>query len=323
MEVGRVHQVVGDEIWFEAERQCSVAAVREEQLAGTGFYQIQLRRTAATWYGAEVSGLGAALLDLQEGVVRVHDLDLTGADGLHAEFGSVREFSAWWEEPTTQSSARMEFTATGRLSDQSEPPLGALEVRIGPGSPGRVTADYSAVGASTVYLEVLNGGQTVAVSTGIPNGMVAEMLDLDLPVSCGKGMVTLNGYRTACYRPIWPRPIRFRISGLPIIQGDELRVLAENPSAELVSLESLSIITSGIDELLITSLEASNRFPGDMNCDGTINNFDIDPFVLALTNPAAYRTEYPSCDFYNADANGDGSVDNFDIDPFVLLLIGG
>ena len=28
---------------------------------------------------------------------------------------------------------------------------------------------------------------------------------------------------------------------------------------------------------------------GDMNCDGAVNSFDIDPFVLALTNPAAYQ----------------------------------
>jgi hypothetical protein len=33
---------------------------------------------------------------------------------------------------------------------------------------------------------------------------------------------------------------------------------------------------------------------GDVNCDGAINAFDIDPFVLALTDPVAYAAEYPA-----------------------------
>jgi hypothetical protein len=60
--------------------------------------------------------------------------------------------------------------------------------------------------------------------------------------------------------------------------------------------------------------------PGDLNCDGAINAFDIDPFVLALTDPAGYAEEYPDCDYMLADINGDGVVNAFDIDPFVALL---
>jgi len=59
---------------------------------------------------------------------------------------------------------------------------------------------------------------------------------------------------------------------------------------------------------------------GDLNCDGVINNFDIDPFVLALTDPAGYAQKFPNCNRLLADVNGDGVVDNFDIDPFVKLL---
>jgi formylglycine-generating enzyme len=62
---------------------------------------------------------------------------------------------------------------------------------------------------------------------------------------------------------------------------------------------------------------------GDLNCDGLVNTFDIDPFVLALTDPAGYAAAYPSCNILNADVNCDGSVNTFDIDPFVLCLTGG
>ncbi len=65
---------------------------------------------------------------------------------------------------------------------------------------------------------------------------------------------------------------------------------------------------------------------GDLNCDGVVNAFDIDPFVLALTSApgfAAYRAAYPDCDATLADINCDGAVNAFDIDPFVQCLTGG
>jgi hypothetical protein len=63
--------------------------------------------------------------------------------------------------------------------------------------------------------------------------------------------------------------------------------------------------------------------PGDLNCDGAVNAFDIDPFVLALTDPTGYAAAFPGCIILNADCNGDGLVNAFDIDPFVLILTGG
>jgi hypothetical protein len=65
------------------------------------------------------------------------------------------------------------------------------------------------------------------------------------------------------------------------------------------------------------------RLPGDLNCDGAVNAFDIDPFVLALTDPVSYAVAFPDCDYMLGDVNGDGIVNVFDIDPFVLLLTGG
>ena len=67
-----------------------------------------------------------------------------------------------------------------------------------------------------------------------------------------------------------------------------------------------------------------NHLPlGDLNCDGAVNTFDIDPFVLALADSAAYAAAYPDCEIYNGDCNEDGAVNVFDIDAFVLLLTGG
>ncbi len=60
--------------------------------------------------------------------------------------------------------------------------------------------------------------------------------------------------------------------------------------------------------------------PGDLNCDGMLDAFDIEPFILALFDPDAYDEAYPHCDLMRADLNGDGSVNAFDIEPFLKLL---
>ncbi|MBL8879977.1 MAG: hypothetical protein JNG88_12730, partial [Phycisphaerales bacterium] len=62
---------------------------------------------------------------------------------------------------------------------------------------------------------------------------------------------------------------------------------------------------------------------GDVNCDGRVNNFDIDPFVLALSDANEYTAAYPVCDISTADIDGDGAVNNFDIDGFVACLTAG
>jgi hypothetical protein len=63
--------------------------------------------------------------------------------------------------------------------------------------------------------------------------------------------------------------------------------------------------------------------PGDLNCDGIVDFDDINPFVLALSDPAGYANAYPECYLLNGDCNGDGAVNFDDIDPFVAILSGG
>jgi len=63
--------------------------------------------------------------------------------------------------------------------------------------------------------------------------------------------------------------------------------------------------------------------PGDLNCDGTVDFGDINPFVLYLSNFAAWQTSCPDCPPENGDINGDGTYPDFgDINPFVALLTG-
>ena len=56
--------------------------------------------------------------------------------------------------------------------------------------------------------------------------------------------------------------------------------------------------------------------PADMNCDGYVNAFDIEPFFGLLFN-CDLCTPCSNC---AGDVNGDGRIDAFDIEPFLECL---
>lgn len=83
----------------------------------------------------------------------------------------------------------------------------------------------------------------------------------------------------------------------------------------------------GLDEATFQNaiIEMRSLPLGDMNDDGVLNNFDIQPFEVALTNSADYLTQFPSMDIYarRGDIDGNGAFNNFDIQPFEQLLTSG
>jgi hypothetical protein len=61
---------------------------------------------------------------------------------------------------------------------------------------------------------------------------------------------------------------------------------------------------------------------GDVNCDGSVNFGDINPFVLLMTSLVQWQQTYPDCLLANGDCNQDDQISFGDINPFVLLLTG-
>ena len=75
---------------------------------------------------------------------------------------------------------------------------------------------------------------------------------------------------------------------------------------------------------LLKSGYFQEAFHGDMDGDGDVDNFDIQPFELALTDEALWESTYGLNDAQDrGDIDGDGDLDNFDIQPFEDLLTGG
>ncbi|MBN2446486.1 MAG: trypsin-like peptidase domain-containing protein [Phycisphaerae bacterium] len=78
-----------------------------------------------------------------------------------------------------------------------------------------------------------------------------------------------------------------------------------------------------VDDIEIWGLAPGDPDPlGDMNCDGSVDVFDIDAFVMAIIDADAFAAAYPMCDINSGDCNGDSTVDIFDIDAFVGLITG-
>ncbi len=62
--------------------------------------------------------------------------------------------------------------------------------------------------------------------------------------------------------------------------------------------------------------QKSERLMGDMNGDGKVDQADVEAFVLAVTDRAAYVAKYGEESYLNGDFGGKGTVTFEDINPF-------
>lgn len=122
--------------------------------------------------------------------------------------------------------------------------------------------------------------------------------------------ILIPAFRANGFNPPWPSP-----SADPADPNSAFRRYLDRSMQHMLA--------AGLDATNdLAQIDTLTVYAGDLNCDGVVDNFDIDPFVLALVNPAGYAAAYPGCNRANADMDRDGAVTNFDIDPFVAALGG-
>jgi WD40 repeat protein len=100
------------------------------------------------------------------------------------------------------------------------------------------------------------------------------------------------------------------------------REAATGASTVLATSDSQRFIALRRDGTILSIDNPTAGPKGDMNCDDAVDFFDIDPFVMALFDPAAYAATQPGCDVSNADLDENNQVNFFDIDPFLAALFG-
>ncbi len=165
----------------------------------------------------------------------------------------------------------------------------------------------TATEGSQVYLYAQSGGSAIAVSyTDVQGGWAgAGNLNAD-PLFVAPAS---DDYHLALDSPCTE-------AGDPAFQGlpDETDIDSQ-PRVWDGDGDGVSRVDMGADEYGALTV-------GDLNCDGTVDFGDINPFVLALANPVQYQITYADCNILAGDINDDGSVDFGDINPFVGLLTG-
>jgi len=103
------------------------------------------------------------------------------------------------------------------------------------------------------------------------------------------------------------------LSGGPV----SLHLTAETPTIGYTFFASNHGISTNHPQLVLTARATG----GDVNCDAVRNLADVDAFVLAVLDPAAFTTTYPGCAIAGADLNHDGNVDGLDISALLCALV--
>ena len=142
--------------------------------------------------------------------------------------------------------------------------------------------------------------------------------DAELPY--GGGMIQLSGSVSGCagnVTVLWTAT-----NGGHIVSGADTLTPTIDAAGTYTLDAECSDGCEGSDDVEVSE---SSLILADLNCDGSVNSLDVDPFVLALTSAPGfedYNLQYPDCEPLLADCDCDGSVNSLDIDPFVECLTG-
>ncbi len=163
------------------------------------------------------------------------------------------------------------------------------------------------------------------VATGQLSNLVCPSITQEpLPQSVAVGQTALFAVSAGGTLPL---NYQWRKQGNPLVDGGNI----SGSTTAALTISPVSFADAGDYDVVVnnscgstTSAAASLSVwaLGDMNCDGTVDFGDINPFVLAMEGEGLYYGQYASCNWYNADMNGDTFVDFGDINPFVARLSG-
>jgi uncharacterized protein (TIGR03790 family) len=227
-----------------------------------------------------------------------------------------------------------------------DPPL---EVRVvqsgrvlaaGPGSAATLTVDGLTLGAGPVRVHA----EALYI-----NGRIVRSAPLDLTVTYAGGTPrgqppVAYGYTKRVLKNqafVVELPATFDNSGLPLTyellsnpaqatvtagQSGPYRLM--QPVAGAKGLDPFTFrVASGAGNSNVATVTLDYELlRGDLNCDGTVDFADINPFVQYLSNFGAWQAANPGCPAIAGDINADGTYGQAsfgDINPFVALLTNG
>ena len=256
-------------------------------------------------------------------VIAQHNVVAPGTTSAYSALDGVRhavgdDGTTVFIAPLLHDSVTNDTNDTGIWSNRSGVNVG-LELRQGDAAPGGSTfaefktACVNAAGRLAVCATLANNtsGVWVQDGSGVYQSLVHtfEMFDV---FGDGSDMRLI----TEIYiLGLDPTP-----DSAPTVTGTgDGRPVALNDNSDV----ALRLRFSDGSEGIFTTATAPEYAIGDVNCDGSVNLFDVAPFVVAVSDPDGYAVQYPNCDLMQADIDQSGVVDLFDIDPFVTCVVEG
>jgi hypothetical protein len=230
----------------------NVSAISRFDLVGTGLSSFRIIQERLGKFGQLHSAVGQAQVRGVATDLHLNNL-VSGAGspaGIEIPFtpgGSMywRQFDAFGMMPT---GAMLRASVKGAFVNGAEQILASSQITDS-GFQKDIYIEFSALGAPSRRMDVLSSSLLV-FSESIPgtNSLMAHVSDW--PLSCGGTRESPTGPLRFFWR-FWPT-VNFEINN-QVVAGDEIRIVAENPSQTIDHLSSFDLRASSVDSLDLVS----------------------------------------------------------------------
>lgn len=203
-------------------------------------------------FGNEHTSINNATLSAENNSLTISNFDPTVEAGVAINIGTSRGFNLELEPITDiPLDSSIKLGSKGKLGNLENSSLGYLEIQNN-GSQGGydIFADYSESGTTSKRIEIYDDGQLVDEFSGFTNDNIGTMPVI--PKCCGKGIPPQDVY---CYVLRPEDDVVFALSNGEFIQGDEIRVLAEDSNGSIEYLSEFSITAENVPEFTIIQEE--------------------------------------------------------------------
>lgn len=134
--------------------------------------------------------------------------------------------------------------------------------------------------------------------------MIVSDVDVDIP-GCNRRFTLLRNMNGTNFQ----NPFNNQLQNFNVRGSHDSVVIDINQDGN----KDLFIATCSNYHMFVNTAEPTILL-GDVNCDGNVNLFDIQPFIDVLSGTASFKPQ--------ADLNGDGVANLFDIAGFIVALTG-
>jgi len=174
-----------------------------------------------------------------------------------------------------------------------------------------LTAGVGGIGPGAVTVPILQLDE-IRIPAGenfyvVWRNVAVMVIDIDVPV---EGGMTLDGVMG----------LNLLVPSVTVDPADPLAAFDDISPGYFDSIVFDATDDGAVELRLFCELAPEAVLTGDMDGSGAINNNDVVPFILALTDGDEYFAQFGQHPELVGDIDGDGTLNNNDIIPFIHLM---